>query len=60
LGVPLKVICKADSGAAPAPSARGKSGSAVRDENPTVVVEAQVENDDPDMLFQYANERIPE
>lgn len=49
LGVPLKVVCKVEAGAAPAPTAR-----------PTTVVDAVVENDDPDMLFQYASERIPE
>jgi DNA polymerase-3 subunit gamma/tau len=49
LGVPLKVVCKIEAGAAPAPSVR-----------PTVVTDAVVENDDPDMLFQYASERIPE
>jgi len=45
-GVPLRVVCKVEAGPA-AEAVRGKSGAAVG-------------NDDPDMLFQYASERIPQ
>ena len=59
LGTPLKLVCKVEAGTPPAPTARGKSGAAVPKDTPAIV-DAQVENDDPDMLFQYASERIPE